>query len=658
MRSPQIIPASLLLAAALLASGGVQADVQRQEVGNLVLENVPEIPAAVRENYGRYLEGRAASVADWTHDGRLLITTRFGDVAQLHVVDQPLGARRQITFFKEPIGGASAPRTSARPGFVFPKDVGGDENYQLYYQGLAEGVPVRLTDGRGRASGGTWSNAGTQVAFGWTARTGADTDIYVDDPRDRMAPQLVFEAQGGGWNVTDWSPDDRQLLISNYVSASESHLYLLDIETRKITELDVAKEKVSRGNALFSADGKGVYFTSDRGSEFQVLRHLDLATGKDTTITGSIRWDVESFDLSRDGRYLAYVINEEGASRLYVSDLREGADLAVPTLPYGLIGGLAFDANSGRLAFSLTSSRSPADAYVLDLASLKLTQWTQSETGPVDTRRFVEPTLVRYPTFDTVKVKAKGKPQRREIPAWVYKPAGAGPHPVIIDIHGGPEGQSRPGYNTGLQYVVAELGYAYVLPNVRGSEGYGKGYLELDNGFLREDSVKDIGALLDWIATQPDLDKNRVVVFGGSYGGYMTLASMVHYNDRLAGGIDVVGISNFVTFLTNTADYRRDLRRVEYGDERDPKMRAFQERIAPLNNAQKITKPMLIVQGRNDPRVPVTEAEQMVAKIRANGGDVWYLMAKDEGHGFRKKQNRDFYLWTVAMFLERLKKQP
>mgnify|MGYP001268699656 CR=1 FL=1 len=235
MRSPQIIPASLLLAAALLASGGVQADVQRQEVGNLVLENVPEIPAAVRENYGRYLEGRAASVADWTHDGRLLITTRFGDVAQLHVVDQPLGARRQITFFKEPIGGASAPRTSARPGFVFPKDVGGDENYQLYYQGLAEGVPVRLTDGRGRASGGTWSNAGTQVAFGWTARTGADTDIYVDDPRDRMAPQLVFEAQGGGWNVTDWSPDDRQLLISNYVSASESHLYLLDIETRKIT---------------------------------------------------------------------------------------------------------------------------------------------------------------------------------------------------------------------------------------------------------------------------------------------------------------------------------------------------------------------------------------------------------------------------------------
>jgi len=294
---------------------------------------------------------------------------------------------------------------------------------------------------------------------------------------------------------------------------------------------------------------------------------------------------------------------------------------------------------------------------VLDLGSLKLTPWTQSEVGPIDTRRFVEPSLVRYPTFDTVKGKGKGKGKARprEIPAWLYKPAGPGPHPVVIDIHGGPEAQSRPGYSTGMQYIINELGFAYVLPNVRGSEGYGKTYVALDNGYRREDSVKDIGALLDWITTQPDLDKRRVVVFGGSYGGYMVLASMTHYNDRLAGGIDVVGVSNFVTFLSNTADYRRDLRRVEYGDERDPKMNAFLQRIAPLNNAQKITRPMLIVQGMNDPRVPITEAEQMVARIRGNGGDVWYLMAKDEGHGFRKKQNRDFYLWTVALFLERLK---
>lgn len=644
---------AFMLAVALLAAGTASADVKREERGNLVLENIPEIPAALRDNYGRYLEGRSASLMDWTHDGRLIIATRFGDVAQLHIVDHPLGMRQQVTFFREPITTATAPDTDARPGFVFTKDLGGDENYQLYFQPYAGGAPLLLTDGKGRAGDADWSADGTRIAFTWTARTGADNDVYVDDPTDRLAPQLVMEAQGGGWSIEDWSPDNRRLLVSNYVAADETYLYLYDLESRQRTEIDAAPVKVARGDARFAADGQGVYLTSDRDSEFKQLRYLDLASGQSTVLTAHVPWDIESFDLSADGRYVAYVANEEGASRLYVSDVKAGSDLDLPRLPYGLVAGMAFDGEGKRLAFSLQSSRSPLDVQVLDMGTRKLTRWTQSETGPVDPQRFVEPQLVRYPTFD--KVRIGGKSQPRQIPAWVYKPAGAGPYPVIIDIHGGPEAQSRPGYNTGLQYIVGELGYAYVLPNVRGSDGYGKSYLALDNGYRREDSVKDIGALLDWIATQPDLDKSRVVVFGGSYGGYMVLASMTHYNDRLAGGIDVVGVSNFVTFLNNTADYRRDLRRVEYGDERDPKMNAFLQRIAPLNNAQKITRPMLIVQGKNDPRVPYTEAEQMLASMRANGSDAWYLMAKDEGHGFRKKQNRDFYLWTVAMFLERLK---
>jgi dipeptidyl aminopeptidase/acylaminoacyl peptidase len=342
-------------------------------------------------------------------------------------------------------------------------------------------------------------------------------------------------------------------------------------------------------------------------------------------------------------------VNEDGASKLGVMDLVQHADLVPPELPFGVIDAMGFDPAGKRLAFSLQTPAASSDVWAWSLADGGFERWTASEIGPLDASKLVSPTLVRYPTFD----KLDGKP--REIPAWVYKPAGAGPDPVLVNIHGGPEGQARPVFSMNVQQWAGELGYAVILPNVRGSSGYGKTYVALDNGMKREDSVRDIGALLDWIATQPDLDAKRVVVMGGSYGGYMTLASMTHFNDRLRGGIDVVGISNFVTFLESTAEYRRDLRRPEYGDERDPKMREFFQQISPLNNAGKITRPMLVVQGQNDPRVPVTESDQLVAKIRANGGEVWYLIGLNEGHGFAKRDNLDYYQWAVALFLEKLK---
>ncbi|MEM8963404.1 MAG: prolyl oligopeptidase family serine peptidase, partial [Acidobacteriota bacterium] len=365
-------------------------------------------------------------------------------------------------------------------------------------------------------------------------------------------------------------------------------------------------------------------------------------------LTGDVPWDVEGITLSHDGTMLAYLINEDGIDRLRLLDLETMRERPLPELPIGLMGGLTFTRDDKRLALSLETPVNPADVFVVDLEASELQRWTQSETGGLDASQFVTAELVRYPTFDQVD----GEP--RTIPAFYYKPKGPGPYPVLIDIHGGPEGQERPGFNPTLQYVVNQLGAAVLAPNVRGSAGYGKSYLKLDNGYLREDSVKDIGALLDWIEARPELDANRVVVFGGSYGGYMVLASMTHYNDRLRGGIDVVGISNFVTFLENTQDYRRDLRRVEYGDERDPKMREFLIEISPTTNATKITKPLFIVQGLNDPRVPASESEQMVDVIRKAGGDVWYLLAKDEGHGFRKKGNRDYYRASVMLFLERM----
>jgi len=279
-------------------------------------------------------------------------------------------------------------------------------------------------------------------------------------------------------------------------------------------------------------------------------------------------------------------------------------------------------------------------------ASGDLTRWTYSEVGGLDTATFHVPELIEYPTFDEVDG------ERRRIPAWLYKPAGDGPYPVIVSIHGGPEGQSRPTFSSTYQMWLAKLGVAVVIPNVRGSAGYGKSYLALDNGFLREDSVRDIGALLDWIDAHPELDAGRVAVFGGSYGGYMVLASAAHYSERLRAAVDIVGISNFVTFLENTQDYRRDLRRVEYGDERDPEMRAHLQKISPLNNVADLDVPMLIVQGENDPRVPVTESAQIVEALRAQGRPVWYMNALNEGHGYRKKENRDVYQQAVVLFLE------
>jgi dipeptidyl aminopeptidase/acylaminoacyl peptidase len=436
---------------------------------------------------------------------------------------------------------------------------------------------------------------------------------------------------------------------------TDAKLYLAEVASGAYRELALAEvpgkpaPKTGIGGARFSADGRGVWFTADLGGEFQHLRYLDLQDGSLRTLTGDVPWDIEDFEPSPDGRWLAYVANADGYGRLSILDLGAARTVTPTGLPAGIVSGLRFDRPGARLGMSVETAQSPRDAWTLDVATGAATRWTQSETGAADPARMVPAELLRYPTWD----RAQGGPRR--IPAFVYRPAGPGPHPVVIDIHGGPEGQSRPGYSAWTQYLVNELGYAVVQPNVRGSTGYGRTFTMLDNGRLREDSVRDIGALLVWIAAQPGLDAGRVVVSGGSYGGYMALASMVAFGDRLRGGIDIVGISNFVTFLTNTAPYRRDLRRAEYGDERDPAMRRFLQRISPLTRAEAIRKPLLVIQGLNDPRVPASESEQMVARVRANGAEVWYLAAKDEGHGFRKKSNRDFELKTRATFLERLK---
>lgn len=653
-------------AVALLIALGLPASaVERVERGNLVLEDVAVLSAPLAEKLARYVHSRQATVRDWTPEGALIVATRFGEVEQLHLVDRPLGLRRQLTFFEEPIGAASHSPRGARTGFVFLKDVGGNENAQIYFQPLVHGritgEPRLITDGNSLNGSVCWSNDGTRIAFYSNLRSPFSYDIYVVDPASGEAPRLLVESRGNAWYSLDWSPDDTQLLLWNVVSINESTLWVADVATGQMTQLDRSRERVGISSAAFSRDGQGVYLVSDRGSEFKQLRYVPLHGGGTRVLTAHIPWDVEEFEQSLDGRYLAFTANVDGVSRLNLLDLASGTDLVSPSLPAGTINNLRFDPSSRRLAFGLETARAPRDVFVYDFENAVLTRWTESEVGPLDGAKFADAELIRYPTFDSgpepsraLRGRVPGRARMREIPAFIYRPSGPGPHPVLINIHGGPEAQYRPGFEAFLQFAVAELGYVVIAPNVRGSDGYGKTYLDLDNGYRREDSVKDIGELLTWIGQQPTLDRKRVVVMGGSYGGYMTLASLTHYGDRLSGGIDTVGISNYLTFLANTSEYRRDLRRAEYGDERDTQMRQFLERISPLTNAERIRRPLLVVQGLNDPRVPASESEQMVARIRAQGGNVWYLLAKDEGHGFKKKQNRDAYWQTMVSFLDRL----
>lgn len=636
-----------LLFLALGVASAVAAEGDRREVGQLVMEGVPDIPVEVEERTFQYQASRSAFLVGWAADGKgVFISTRFGETSQVHFVASPGGARRQLTFFREPVGEVRVCPDPASGLLLYGRDVGGGEFYQLFLFDLKNASSTMITDGRSRNGGAVWNRDGSAFAYSSTRRNGRDTDVYLalrSNPRQARA--IVTE--GGSWRAVEFSPDGKRLLVVKGVSANESYPFVYDLAAATLTPLHRAPGPVAYGAATWAADGRHVYYTSDEGSEFQQLRLRDSSGARaDEVLTADIPWDVEGLELSRDGRTLAFTVNEDGVSALYLLDTRTRERRRVANLPAGQVFGLRFHPSSPQLAMTINSARSPGDVYVLDVKSNQLVRWTFSEVGGLDTNRFVEPTLIRYPTFDQVD----GRP--RQIPSFYYRPRGAGPFPVLITIHGGPEAQFIPTFNPMLQYYVNELGIAVLAPNVRGSSGYGKTYLTLDNGYLREDSVKDIGALLDWIATQKELDASRVAVIGGSYGGYMVLASLVHYNERLRCGIDIVGISNFVTFLTNTQDYRRDLRRVEYGDEQDPEMRAFLERISPLTNAHRITKPLFVVQGLNDPRVPVSESEQMVRTVRANGGTVWYLLAKDEGHGFRKHTNRTLYENAVVLFLQ------
>jgi dipeptidyl aminopeptidase/acylaminoacyl peptidase len=608
----------------------------------ITASGVPTVPPVLFDRLRQYQNVRSAAFQGWSPSNRgILIATRFGNSAQLHQVYEPGGRRDQVTFYEEPVSGRFIPQARDE-SLLFSMSTGGDENFQIYFLDRATGRDTLLTDGKSRNQLGPVREDGQRMVVHSNRRNGRDTDIYLFDVRQPGGEELVLETNGEFWIVTDWSQDGGKLALIQYVSINESYPAILDVASKELKKLPVpGTGKVSFGALGFAPDGKSVYTTTDARGEFLELARIDLATNQYAWLTPNTNWDVSDIKVDPVTGMVAYTLNEDGASKLFV--LENGKARAVE-LPLGVVADLEFSTDGKQLGFTLARPDAPADAYSIDIANGNLTRWTYSEVGGLPLDTFLAPTQIKFRSFDG-----------REIPAYYYRPRNASaqsPAPVVINIHGGPEAQSRPIFSGPTQYLVNELGFAVIYPNVRGSAGYGKTYLQLDNAERREDSVKDIGALLDWIEKQPELDASRVAVTGGSYGGYMVLASLVSFGQRIKAGIDIVGIANFITFLERTSPYRQDLRRAEYGDERDPQMRAHFEKINPAGRADQIKSALLVAHGVNDPRVPFGEAQQIAQKVREQGRDVWTVYADNEGHGFAKKDNRDYLTAVEVLFLK------
>jgi dipeptidyl aminopeptidase/acylaminoacyl peptidase len=637
----------LSLAAISMAAQDVR-DIQDTALAvpqNLIVDGVPQIPTRLVGSAERYGSYRVATFADWSPVRReMLVSTRFGDTAQLHLVKAPGGAREQLTFLSDAVtGGRFDPGDG--DSLVFMKDAGGDEQYQLYRYEFATGRIRMMTDGHSRNLPGPFSSKGDRLAYMSTHRTGKDADLWVMDPDDARNNHMLAELTGRSWKALDWSPDNKQILLKEEISVNESFLWLVDTADGKKTPLtprDPAR-KVIYGDARFGKDGKGIYLTTDKDAEFLRLAYHDLGSKQLSYLSSEIPWDVDEFDLSHDGKRIAFIANEDGVGVLHVLDAATSKQIPVQKLPAGVVSGIRWARDGRELGFSLTSARLQGDCYSLDVITGKIERWTFSESV-VRPEAFREAELVHWKSFD-------GK----MIPGFLYRPPVkfTGKRPILVVIHGGPAGQSQPIFLGRNNYFLNELGVALIYPNVRGSTGYGKTYSSLGNGFGREDSYEDINALFDWIAAQPDLDPERVAVAGGSYGGHMALAVSAFYSDRIRCSINVAGMFDPVTFLDYSEAYRGDPRRAEYGEERDPKMGEFLERTAPVNNVERIRKPMFVVAGQNDPHVPVGESQQIVTALKKQGTPVWYLVANDEGHGYRQKPNQDFQFYSVIVFIER-----
>jgi dipeptidyl aminopeptidase/acylaminoacyl peptidase len=578
--------------------------------------------------FARYLKIRSAWGASWSPDARRVsFLTEITGVPQVWEVPvEGPSWPEQLTFYEERVSGAEYSPTDNR--LLFSMDAGGNERTQLF---LLEDGEVRDLTRAAEAihySGG-FSQDGQRIAYTATRRNGTDFDVFVQE-LDRE-PEMIWEVSGYH-TVSDWAPDGSFLLVSRHSSNLDNDLYRLDLHNGEATLLTPHEGDARFYGARVTPDGGSAYLATDMGGDFMRLARLDLSTLDFKFLTPD-DWDVESLDLSKDGRYLLASRNVEGYSDLMLFS-GEGRRMPDPEIPEGIVGGFEFSPDSRRLAFTLVGPTRNADVWVLDLPDGDVRQITRSSTAGIPRSSFRRPGLVRYPTFDGC-----------EIPGLFYEPEDANA-PVVVNVHGGPESQSRPAFAPVTQYLL-HRGYAVFFPNVRGSTGYGKAYTHLDDGELRMNSVRDLVHAAEWLHEK---GHQRVAVMGGSYGGFMVLAALTEYPELWSAGVDIVGIANLVTFLENTGSYRRALRESEYGSlERD---REFLESISPIHKAENIKAPLMVIHGKNDPRVPLGEAEQIVEKVRENGGTVEYLLYADEGHGLAKLKNRLDAYPRIGAFLD------
>jgi dipeptidyl aminopeptidase/acylaminoacyl peptidase len=606
------------------------------------------IVATEKYAFERYLNVRQAYGASFSPDGSLITfltdITGVAEVWSAPVNRQATGPSwpNQLTFRGERIAGATfSPKANQ---LLVTGDIGGNERTQLFLLDSDGASFTPLTDQLETIYNfGGWSPDGTRITYSSNERDARYFDVYERNIESGVV-RLLLRHDGTNF-ARGYSPDGRYVLSARYDSNIRNQLFLIDTTTLEARPLT---PETSEGVALhefaeWSADRRGLYLVSNRDRQFLSLAYLDLAT-TEMIYLYETSWDVEQLAVTHDGTTLALVTNEDGYSQLALYDVSQGwearKELQAPTFPSGVVYQVAWSQNDLRLAITLTTPDDSADVWVWDAEEGIVIRVTRSSLGGIPRASFVAPSVVRYPTFDG-----------REIPAFLYLPQGEQRNlPVVIDVHGGPEGQSRPWFNPVIQYLVGR-GYAVLSPNVRGSSGYGYEYQSLDDVRLRMDSVADLQHAALWLRESGITDPQRIAVMGGSYGGFMVLSAVTTYPDLWAAGVDIVGIANFVTFLENTGPWRRKLREAEYGSlEND---RAFLEQISPIRSVERITAPLFVVHGANDPRVPVGEAEQIVHALRARHVPVEYLRFEDEGHGLIKRANRLVAYPAIARFLDR-----
>ncbi len=610
---------------------------------NIESVGVPPVPASLAHELSPYSSVYGLPLAGWDFEKREILLKGISSSTWISRVISP-GAKAQPTLIYIPSSGIYDVYFQPQGKYIaYTRDAGGNETFQLYLYQIGRVQSTMLSDGKSRNTEPVWSNAGDKIIYSSTPIGDSGVNLRLIDPFKPDSDRLIAESPGSYFKAYDWSPDDKRIVFCDFSSNTASTLWLIDVISGNKT---LVSPKVDQPEYYdypqFSKDGKGIYVVTDHESDMRRIAYIDLATLKVRYVPSNSKWDVDEFQLAPNGKTLAYVTNEEGVSRLHVFDISANKELAAPEVPIGVISDLKWNKDSTDIAFNFKSSRTVNDVYSVNVESGKVELWGKSNTNGVDTDSFSLPELIHWTTFD-----------KRSISGFLYRPPTKfkGKRPVIIDIHGGPEEQYRPVFGYEDNYFLNELGVVKIYPNVRGSSGYGKAFLALDNGTRREDAVKDIGSLLDWIKTQPELDADRVLVEGASYGGYLALSTAYAYSDRIRGAISESGITNLATFVANTEGWRRELQRSEFGDEHDPKVKEFLARIAPLNNAQKIKKPLLIIHGQNDPRVPVAEAAALVAATK-DRIPVWYILAKDEGHGLVQQNNRNYRLYASILFVK------